>query len=85
MIIQIAKAELRTLFYSPVAWFLILAFLVQCAYFFTTGLAGLAELQDMIVKNNPGYKGLTGSAEAGYTRRLFLGGEGVFSSVLQNL
>ncbi len=85
MIIQIAKAELRNLFYSPVAWFLILAFLVQCAYFFTSGLVSYANVQDILLKNNPGYKGLTGAAEAGYTRRLFIGGDGVFSNVLQNL
>lgn len=85
MIIQIAKAELRNLFYSPVAWFLILAFLVQCAYFFTSGLVSYANMHDILLKNNPGYKGLTGAAEAGYTRRLFIGGDGVFSNVLQNL
>lgn len=82
MIIQIAKAELRNLFYSPVAWFLILVFLVQCAYFFSDALVNAATLQDVMLKNNPSYPGATRS---GLTRGLFLGGGGVFTNILKNL
>lgn len=85
MILQIAKAELRNLFYSPVAWFLILAFLVQCAWFYMNGLAYYANMQDILIRNDPSYAGLTDDFEIGYTRRLFIGKEGFFSNVLQNL
>lgn len=81
MVIQIAKAELRNLFYSPVAWFLILLFLVQCAYFFTDLLVLFADLQDVSLKNKPDYEGIK---EVGYTRMLFLEENGIFMKVLQN-
>lgn len=81
MIIQIAKAELRNLFYSPVAWFLILAFLVQCAWFYTDLLVPLAEVQDMMIRNKPGFSG----DKASYTRILFMTADGVFMNVLRNL
>ena len=32
---KIAKAELRNLFYSPIAWFLTIAFMVECALSYT--------------------------------------------------
>ena len=74
MINQIAKAELRNLFYSPVAWFLILAFLVQCAWFYTDLLVPLAEVQDMMIRNKPGFSG----DKTSYTRVLFMTADGVF-------
>jgi len=35
---KIARAELRHLFYSPVAWFLVIIFLLQCAYYYLVPL-----------------------------------------------
>jgi ABC-2 type transport system permease protein len=81
MIIKIAKTELRNLFYSPVAWFLTIAFMVQCAIFYTNMLAGLARWQDLLLKNNPRFKGF----EASITQGLFLNPDGIFSNALQNL
>jgi ABC-2 type transport system permease protein len=51
-IIQIARAELRTLFYSPVAWFLGVAFFAQCAYYYQGILSGLALWQDNLLGND---------------------------------
>lgn len=82
MVIKIAKAELRNLFYSPVAWFLLIAFLVQCAWFFTSVLHTNANWQDIIIKNNPTF---TEWDHEGFTRILFLGQDGTFSNILQNL
>lgn len=81
MIIKIAKTELRNLFYSPVAWFLTIAFFVQCAIFYTAGLTGIARWQDILLRNNPKFKGF----KASLTQGLFLSDDGIFSNVLQNL
>lgn len=81
MIIKIAKTELRNLFYSPVAWFLTIAFMVQCAVFYTNLLAGLARWQDLLLKNNPRFKGF----ESSITQGLFLNADSIFTSALQNL
>ena len=82
MIIQVAKSELRNLFYSPVAWFLLVAFFVQCAWFYTDPLGIIANWQDISNKNNPEF---TEWPNSSLTRNLFLGDEGFFSNVLQNL
>lgn len=56
MVIQIAKAELRSLFYSPVAWFLAIVFMVQCGYFFIEGLYVLARNQEVMADSSPDFK-----------------------------
>ncbi|WP_127131084.1 ABC transporter permease subunit [Pseudoflavitalea rhizosphaerae] len=81
MIFKIARTEIKNLFYSPVAWFLTIAFLVQCGYFFTEAINGISKFQDLQVRNNPGFKGFEGSL-TGY---VFLGNESIFKNVLQNL
>ncbi|WP_165434871.1 Gldg family protein [Pseudobacter ginsenosidimutans] len=81
MVIQVAKAELRNLFYSPVAWFLLIAFIVQCAWFYTSPLFDLANWQDVYIRNKPDFKEWAGSS---FTRRLFKD-SGFFSNVLNNL
>ena len=81
MIFKIAKTELRNLFYSPVAWFLTIAFLVQCAVFYTYGLAPLAKWQDVMTSNNPKFKDFGISL----TPAIFLNPNGIFANVLQNL
>ncbi|MHA4811417.1 Gldg family protein [Flavitalea flava] len=61
MIFKIAKTELRNLFYSPVAWFLTIAFMVQCGIFFASAIYPLANWQDVAMRNDPKFKdwGLT--------------------------
>ena len=82
MVFKIAKAELRTLFYSPVAWFLTIAFLVQCAYFYTTNMYMLARTQDAAIENMPTFKDW-GSFPL--TALFFSANGDIFSNVLYNL
>lgn len=82
MIYKIAKTELRNLFYSPVAWFLAVAFFVQCAYFYTDTLYGTAKLQDLLLRNHPKFKDF---GPVSQTLKIFLSPNGIFSSALQNL
>ncbi|HVU94334.1 MAG TPA: Gldg family protein [Puia sp.] len=81
MIFKIAKTELRNLFYSPVAWFLTIAFLVQCAVFYTGAVYELSKWQDMAVRNNPKFREFPVSL----TQFIFLSPDGIFTSALQNL
>lgn len=46
-IIRIAKLELNILFYSPIAWFLLIIFLFQCGMVYTQGIKGLQVVQDL--------------------------------------
>jgi len=82
MIFKIAKTELRNLFYSPVAWFLAVAFMVQCSYFYTNALYGSAKLQDLLLRNNPKFKDF---GPTSLTVRIFLNPNGIFENALQNL
>jgi ABC-2 type transport system permease protein len=82
MVIQVAKAELRNLFYSPVAWFMLVVFMVICAYFYTTPLYIRANWQDIILRNRPDINAI---GEGSATRYLFVGEDGFFTHVLQNL
>ena len=82
MIFKIAKTELRNLFYSPVAWFLTIAFMVQCAVFYTGLLYTSAKWQDILLRNNPKFKNF---GETSLTTNVFLNRDGIFMNVLQNL
>ena len=81
MIFKIARTELRNLFYSPVAWFLTIAFMVQCGIYYTYPLYPLAKWQEVLMENTPKFKDL-GLA---LTTSLFLAPDGIFMNVLQNL
>ncbi|WP_436486866.1 Gldg family protein [Chitinophaga sp. ARDCPP14] len=81
MIFKVAKTELRNLFYSPVAWFLTIAFMVQCAVFYTYALYPLTKWQEILAKNNPKFKDFNLSLTAG----MYLDPNGIFVNVLQNL
>jgi len=81
MICKIAKAELRNLFYSPVAWFLAVVFLIQCAIFYSNVLLPYGKLQELYLNNDPKWKEFSGSL----TVTTFLTGNSVFVNVLQNL
>jgi ABC-2 type transport system permease protein len=82
MIFKIARTELRNLFYSPVAWFLTIVFMIQCAVFYTTPLAMGANWQELLLKNNPNFKDW---GEQSMTLGMFLGQDGIFMNVMQNL
>lgn len=81
MILKIAKNELRNMFYSPVAWFLIVVFIVQCAFFYTEAIHQLALWQDVAMKNNPKFK----DWELTLTMGLFSPTSNFTSNILQNL
>jgi ABC-2 type transport system permease protein len=46
-ILKIARTELALLFYSPIAWFLLIAFLFQSGLAYTTQIEGILTSQDM--------------------------------------
>lgn len=77
IIFKIARTELRNLFYSPIAWFLMIAFLVQC------GLAYMGLIENAVRTQE------TGGSQLRYlshiTANIFYSEKGVFSTVTQNL
>ncbi len=74
---RIAKTELRTLFYSPIAWFLIIVFFIQC------GIMYISEIKNIALTQELGGIGATFLTKL--TSRVFLGPSGLFSHVMQNL
>lgn len=73
-ILRIAKTELRTLFYSPIAWFLMIVFLIQC------GVIYLGMLEAMARSKEAGAVLLGSMIEY-----LFLSNQGLLPAVLRNL
>jgi ABC-2 type transport system permease protein len=45
--LRIAKLELSTLFYSPIAWFLLIVFLFQCGLAYTAGIETYVTYQEL--------------------------------------
>ena len=74
---KIAKAELRNLFYSPIAWFLTIAFIVECALSYTKLINGHASTQEM------GGMGLQYMHQLTY--EVFTSPYGLFGGIMQNL
>lgn len=60
IIVKIAKAELRTLFYSPIAWITLGAFFILCTFQFANPLVDMAKEQELMILNNPGWTGFKG-------------------------
>lgn len=56
MIFKIALAELRHLFYSPIAWLLIIVFYVLCGFHFVNPLVDFARIQEANIESNPNYE-----------------------------
>lgn len=50
-ILKIARTELALLFYSPIAWFLLIAFLFQAGLAYTSDIEGILTQQDMGGRN----------------------------------
>src|SRR5882757_8893256 len=76
-IFRIAKTELRTLFYSPIAWFLLIVFLVQCGITYMGQLENNARTQEIA--------GIGLLYMTRLTERIFAGQNGLFNSVMQKL
>ncbi|MNJ98292.1 ABC-type uncharacterized transport system [compost metagenome] len=77
IIFKIAKTELKNLFYSPIAWFLIIAFMVTCGIVYMGMVDSNAQSQEMA---GPGLEYMRD-----LTSRIFTGRGGLFSTVMQNL
>ncbi len=60
IIFKIAKAELRTLFYSPIAWVILVAFFVVTGVFFVTPLMDMTRQQEVQLANSPSWSGFQG-------------------------
>ncbi|QEC43147.1 ABC transporter permease subunit [Pseudobacter ginsenosidimutans] len=60
IIFKIARAELRTLFYSPIAWIVIVTFFVICGMEFVTPLMDMARQQQIKAQNSPMWEGFEG-------------------------
>jgi ABC-2 type transport system permease protein len=73
-IIRIANTELKTLFFSPIAWFLIIIFLVQ------VGIPYFANLESLARDMEAGVKYTISLGEV-----IFYGPRGMFNAVMQNL
>ena len=57
MIFKIARTELWNLFFSPVAWFLTVIFLIICALFYSNALVTAANFQDSLQRTMPSWEG----------------------------
>jgi ABC-2 type transport system permease protein len=75
--LRIAKLELSTLFYSPIAWFLLIIFLFQCGLSYTSILEQLLTMQDL----GGGYQ----KALFFLTREVFAGRSGLFTEITGKL
>ncbi|MGN6421361.1 MAG: Gldg family protein [Pseudobacter sp.] len=69
IIFKIARAELRTLFYSPIAWVILVTFFVVTGMQFVRPLMELARMQAVEKANNPEWLGFPGPL----TYRMFSG------------
>ncbi len=76
-IFRVAKTELRILFYSPIAWFLMIVFLIQCGMSYVGLLNNTAKVQEL--------GGIGALYLNNITARIFLGRSGLFGYVMQNL
>lgn len=77
-VFKIAKTELRTLFYSPIAWFLLIVFLVQC------GLTYFGKLENMVRIQEVGGQRAAMVLHT-LTLKVFGTRTGVFSNVMEKL
>lgn len=75
-ILRVAKTELKLLFYSPIAWFLLIVFLIQCGLVYLGLLQSISRMQEMTNGN---------SFIQSATNFIFLSRSGLFGNVMQNL
>ena len=74
---RVAGTELRTLFYSPIAWFVLVVFVVQSGIVFFNVLENTATQQEM--------GGIRLKYIMDLMGRVFNGKKGLFSTIMQNL
>src|SRR5689334_21558985 len=74
ILLKVAKAELKTLFYSPIAWFLLIIFFIQAGIIYFGQLDPIARMQGSGVE-----------LSYSLTNAIFYGNRGVFNSVVQNI
>ena len=77
VIFKVARTELRTLFYSPIAWFLMIVFLIQC------GLSFFGQIE--VVAREVGMSGSRQEFFTSITDWVFLGPTGLFNNVINKL
>ncbi|HWK02472.1 MAG TPA: Gldg family protein [Puia sp.] len=75
-ILRIAKTELSTLFYSPIAWFLLIVFLFQCGLTYTASIEGILTTQELGGENLKSLQFLT---------EMVFGDSGLFFDVVDKL
>src|SRR6187402_978861 len=76
-ILRVAKTELRTLFYSPIAWFLMIVFFIQCGLKYMGSIKGIARTQEL--------GGMEINLLNTLTAGIFTGFSGLFPTVIQVL
>jgi ABC-2 type transport system permease protein len=76
-IVKIAKTELALLFYSPIAWFLLIAFLFQA------GLTYTGEIENYLISQEMGGRGL--QYLTFLTTRIFAPSYGIWPALVRNL
>ncbi|MGE7775260.1 ABC transporter permease subunit [Chitinophaga sp. NPDC101104] len=80
--IQITKNELRNMFYSPIAWFLLIIFTLMCAYFYTGAGYMWAKMSQIPYANDPDFKW---RATESVTSSIYMGPNGILTNVLQTI
>jgi len=77
VILKVARTELSTLFFSPIAWFLLIVFWIQCGVTFFNLMEFVTRQVEMSGDRQEFYTSITDS--------VFLGLQGLFKSVMDNL
>lgn len=80
IILKIAKAELRSLFYSPIAWFLTVVFFVVCGIQFVNPIVIFSRIQDVMQQSDPKWLGFDDIS--GLSFNMF---GGTYNKVVENL
>lgn len=80
IIFKIAKAELRSLFYSPIAWFLTVVFFVVCGIQFVNPIVVFSRVQDVMQQSDPKWVGFDDIS--GLSFNMF---SSVYGKVVENL
>jgi ABC-type transport system involved in multi-copper enzyme maturation, permease component len=77
VIIKVARTELNTLFFSPIAWFLLIVFWIQCGTTFFSLMEYVTRQIEMSGDKKEFYSSVADS--------VFLGTQGLFRKVMDNL
>lgn len=77
VIFKVARTELSTLFFSPIAWFLLIVFWIQCGVTFFNLMEFVTRQVEMSGDKQEFYTSITDS--------VFLGFQGLFKNVMDNL